>query len=175
MSALLTAQGLGAVSFIVFVAMTIAGALLAVNTRRLIRSVVGLALCYIGLAGLFYFLHSPFVALMTILIYVGAVCVTILFGIMLAAGGLDQPDVPRRSVMGVGAAAVALVLFAALVHLVARAPWPDPANAGGMGTIQAVGRAFLTTHSLVFELISLVLLAAIIGALVVAREGREKP
>jgi len=46
--------------------------------------VTGLALCCIGLAGLYYFLNSPFLALMEILIYVGAVCVTIVFGVMLS-------------------------------------------------------------------------------------------
>ena len=75
--------------FIMFVATTVAGALIAVNTVRIIRSVSGLALACVGLAGLFYFLHSPFLALMEILIYIGAVCVTIIFGVMLA-----EPDEP---------------------------------------------------------------------------------
>ena len=59
-------------------------ALIAALTTRIIRSVSGLALCCIGLAGLYYFLNSPFLALMEILIYVGAVCVTIVFGVMLS-------------------------------------------------------------------------------------------
>src|SRR6516162_8256408 len=68
-----------------------AGALIAVMSTRLIRSVCGLAICCIGLAGLYYFLHSPFLALMELLIYVGAVCVTIVFAIMLA-----EPEEPAR-------------------------------------------------------------------------------
>lgn len=60
------------------VLVTLAGALLAVSTVRIIRSVCGLALCCVGLAGVYYFLHSPFLALMQILIYVGAVCITII-------------------------------------------------------------------------------------------------
>ena len=73
--------------FLLFVATTVAGAVLAVSTPRIIRSVIGLATSSIGLAGLYYFLNSPFLALMEILIYVGAVCVTIIFAIMLA-----EPD-----------------------------------------------------------------------------------
>ena len=61
---------------------TVAGALIAVLSRRIIRSVAGLALCCLGLAGLYYFLNSPFLALMEILIYIGAVCVPIIFGVM---------------------------------------------------------------------------------------------
>src|SRR5215472_11338249 len=68
------------------------GALLAVTSSRLIRSVCGLAVCCIGLAGLYYFLNSPFLALMEILIYVGAVCVTIVFAVMLA-----EPTEPART------------------------------------------------------------------------------
>ena len=81
---------LGAI-FLVCLATTVVGALIAALTARIIRSVCGLAICCIGLAGLYYFLHSPFLALMEILIYVGAVCVTIVFAVMLA-----EPDEPVR-------------------------------------------------------------------------------
>src|ERR1039457_1826267 len=77
--------------FVVCIATTVVGALIAALTARIIRSVCGLMICCIGLAGLYYFLHSPFLALMEILIYVGAVCVTIVFAVMLA-----EPDESLR-------------------------------------------------------------------------------
>ena len=70
--------------FLLFVATTAAGAVIAASSVRVIRGVCGLAMCSIGLAGCYYFLNSPFLALMEILIYIGAVCVTIVFAIMLA-------------------------------------------------------------------------------------------
>lgn len=73
--------------FLLAVLATLIGALVAALSTRIIRSVCGLAICCFGLAGLYYFLHSPFLALMEILIYVGAVCVTIVFAVMLA-----EPD-----------------------------------------------------------------------------------
>src|SRR6516162_6574898 len=78
--------------FVMCLMTTVLGAGIAVFSSRLIRSVCGLAIACIGLAGLYYFLHSPFLALMEILIYVGAVCVTIVFAIMLA-----EPEEPARS------------------------------------------------------------------------------
>ena len=78
--------------FILCLATLAAGALIAVLSTRLIRSVCGLAICCLGLAGMYYFLHSPFLALMEILIYIGAVCVTIVFAIMLA-----EPDEAAES------------------------------------------------------------------------------
>ncbi len=151
-----------------------AGALLAVCSARLIRSVSGLALCCIGLAGLYYFLHSPFLALMEILIYVGAVCVTIMFAIMLA-----EPEEPAsrqtlggKLAWGGMAVAVALAIFGGLAWLGTQRNWTAPAARVNDGSIQAIGIALLTTYSLAFELISLALLVAILGALAIARTGR---
>ena len=151
-----------------------AGALLAVLSRRLIRSVCGLAICCIGLAGLYYFLHSPFLALMEILVYVGAVCVTIVFAIMLAEPDEPADEESRGSALGWGGLAVgaAGVIFWGLRWLAGSARWP--AVPGGDGSVKAIGVSLLTTYSLAFELISVALLVAILGALVIARGGRSQ-
>ena len=178
--------------FGVIVATTVAGALIAVLSTRIIRSVTGLALCCIGLAGLYYFLGSPFLALMEILIYVGAVCVTIVFGVM-----LSEPDEPapralqgRELAWGIGAVTVSAAVFFGAVKLGVAGGWGGPpigrfsAIGGGSakalatadasdGSVRALGISLLTTYSLPFELISLVLLVAILGALVIARGGRS--
>ena len=70
--------------FLLAVVTTVIGALIAVVSARIIRSVCGLAICCIGLAGLYYFLHSPLLALMEILIYVGATCARLLFSKLLS-------------------------------------------------------------------------------------------
>jgi NADH-quinone oxidoreductase subunit J len=149
------------------------GALIAVLSMRLIRSVAGLAICCIGLAGLYYFLHSPLLALMEILIYVGAVCVTIVFAIMLA-----EPDEPARQPgnlfwAGLGLTAAAAI-FCGLAYLGTHSPWLKTGPLENDGSIAAIGRALLTTYSMAFELISLALLVAVIGALAIAKTGRVK-
>jgi len=156
---------------------TVAGALLAVLTTRIIRSVCGLALCCLGLAGLYYFLHSPFLALMEILIYVGAVCVTIVFAVMLAEPDEGPPREKPRVTFGWGAVALLIsgAVFWAIAGLALSHPWPVPGARLNAGTVWDLGLALLTTYSLAFEAISLVLLVAILGALVVARYGRTKP
>lgn len=156
------------------VATTVTGALIAVLSRRIIRGVAGLALCCLGLAGLYYFLNSPFLALMEILIYIGAVCVTIIFGVMLSEP--DEVAPPEQRVRerwwGGIALLVSLVIFWGVARLSLDGRWPAPAPAAD-GSVQAIGVALLTTYSLPFELISLVLLVAILGALVLARKGRS--
>jgi NADH:ubiquinone oxidoreductase subunit 6 (subunit J) len=158
------------------VATTVGGALIAVLSRRIIRAVAGLALCCLGLAGLYYFLNSPFLALMEILIYIGAVCVTIIFGVMLSEPDEHPPQEKRGQdrCWAAGAALVSVAIFWGIAHLALRSQWPAPAAAQTDGSVQAIGIALLTTYSLPFELISLVLLVAILGALTLARGGRSK-
>ena len=85
---------------------------------RIIRSVCGLAICCFGLAGLYYFLHSPFLTLMEILIYVGAICVTIIFAVMLAEPDEGPSRETRREVFGWGA--VALLISGAVFWGIAK-------------------------------------------------------
>lgn len=176
MSAFPFATVLLAAIFALAAAATIGGALIAVGTSRLIRAVCGLMISCIGLAGLYYFLHSPFLALMEILIYVGAVCVTIVFAVMLA-----EPDEPANGVgagklWGVLAFIVAALVAIGIGRVSLTVPWPSPpVERLSDGSVAAIGRALLTTYCLAFELISLVLLVAILGALAIARGGRRKP
>jgi len=152
-----------------------AGALIAVFSSRLIRSVCGLAICCVGLAGLYYFLHSPFLALMEILIYVGAVCVTIVFAIMLAEP--DEPAAvggPSGLFWGGIAVVAAAAIFFGLVWLGTHSNWARPEVLANDVSVQALGRSLLTTYSMAFELISLALLVAILGALAIARTGRSR-
>ena len=163
--------------FVVCIATTVVGALIAALTARIIRSVCGLMICCIGLAGLYYFLHSPFLALMEILIYVGAVCVTIVFAVMLAEPEESVREDNRGATFlwGGFALLVSAAIFWGLWHLGARQDWTAPVTRVSDGSVAAIGKSLLTTYSMAFELISLALLVAIIGALAIARTGRTKP
>ena len=169
---LLSADGLVGVVFLVMVAITLIGGLIACNSDRLVRSVAGLIVCFIGVAGIYYFLNSPFVAMMQILIYVGAVAVTISFAIMLAAPeekkriGIAGPLVGP---LGFGTAAL---LAGAFTIVALKTDWPVQAKVND-GSVKLIGIQLLTDYSMVFELVSVVLLIAILGALVIARDGRE--
>jgi NADH-quinone oxidoreductase subunit J len=166
------------VAFVLAVMATVSGGLLAVLSRRLIRGVCGLALSSFGLAGLYYFLHSPFLALMEILIYVGAVCVTIIFALMLAEP--DEPTEPGPRKLGPllwGAAALLVsgAAFWTVTRFGLSHPWTQVTEPEKIGSLEDIGISLLTTYSLAFEAISLVLLIAILGALVIARYGRTAP
>lgn len=161
--------------FVLCLLTMVIGALIAVGSARMIRSVAGLAICCVGLAGLYYFLHSPFLALMEILIYVGAVCVTIIFAIMLAEPDEPAPDKNAPGwfwgFLGITAAGA---IFCGLAYLGTHGGVAGAGQVENDGSIAAIGRALLTTYSMAFELISLALLVAILGALAIAKTGRMK-
>ena len=163
--------------FILCLATTLVGALIAVMTARIIRCVCGLAICSLGLAGLYYFLHSPFLALMEILMYVGAVCVTLIFAVMLAETGEPILDHDRRAnvLWGSVALLVSAAIFWGLWRLGVQHDWTAPVTRLNDGSVGAIGKALLTTYSMAFELISLALVVAVIGALAIARTGRARP
>ena len=150
------------------------GALIAVLSTRLIRSVCGLAICCVGLAGMYYFLRSPFLALMEILIYIGAVCVTIVFAVMLAEPDEAAEGRQHSLLWGTVALGVAAAIFWGLWQLGTRTTWAAPSVRANAGAVEDIGKSLLTTYSLAFEIISLALLVAILGALAIARTGRTK-
>jgi NADH:ubiquinone oxidoreductase subunit 6 (subunit J) len=159
--------------FLGFVALTLAGALVAALSRIPVRSVCGLALSSVGLAGLYYFLHSPFLALMQILIYVGAVCVVIMFALMLSETSIRGSLRRYDAMMTIAGLLVAGLFSVAAIILVDRSSWLPPSVPMNGGTLQDLGRALLNRYGFAFELISVVLLLAILGALVIARSGRR--
>ena len=164
---------LGALCFAGMAGLTLIGAVVAAVSRRLVYSVSGLALCFAGLSGLYLFLNSPFLALMQILIYVGAVCVMIMFALMLADALDQKPAARSRGLLaGIASFLVAGMLAVALVLLLGRTAWMTRAAPVNTGSVQDLGHALLVRYGFAFELISVVLLLAILGALVVARSGR---
>ena len=166
-------EGLLSIIFLIIIATTLIGALITCIATSLIRSLVGFALCSTGIAGLYYFLNSPFVSMMQILIYVGAVSITISFGIMLAKpqGASNLQSVrPLAGPIGFG---VSALLAGGLMYIATATDWSSVTQVKTTtGSIRSIGMELLTTYSLVFEVVSVLLLAAIIGALVLAKEGR---
>ncbi len=152
----------GLVLFLVF-----AGALLAVIPKNIIVNVFGLATSLIGVAGLFIFLGSEFLAMMEILIYVGAIAIAIVFAIMLSQPmHLQIP--PRWRPKVIFSLVVSAVVFVSFGLIVIRTPWEPALVRSGDWSVRHLGMLLLTRYELMFELISLVLLVAIIGAIITA-------
>lgn len=165
---------LAQIGFAAVVTVTFMGALIAVLPRNILYNVLGLALSLVGVAGLFLYLGSPFIALMEILIYVGAICISIVFAIM-----LSRPlhlSLPKRRLPKVGLAlGVGLLVFVILGAIIAKTPWQRAPVRSADWSTATLGKYLLTRYDLVFELISLVLLVAILGAILISGHARRRP
>ena len=156
-------------------AVSVAGALIAVGVRNILHAIFGLAISLLGIAGLFLVLGSPFVAAMEVIIYVGGISVAMIFAVMLSTvvAGASASGSTRRRLM---AAAVSLLVFAALAGVIIDADFGPPAQvADDAWHVARLGEALLDEFNVVFETLSLILLLAIIGAIVISRRERITP
>jgi NADH:ubiquinone oxidoreductase subunit 6 (subunit J) len=172
LSAFLTPQNMATAAFVLVVALTVGGALIAVGARKIFHNVLGLAVAMFGVSGLFVYLNSPFVALMQILIYVGAICIAICFAVMLSEPQY-LPRPPRNPLKIQAAIAGALAVFIFLGLLLKKTTFTPALERSTDWSIETLGHFLLTKYSLIFELISLLLLVAMLGAIVTARGGRR--
>ncbi len=161
--------------FYVFVLLVMFGSLLAVRARVLMHSVLGLAVTLLGVAGIYFYLGSMFLTLMQVLIYVGAICVVLVFGIMV---GYTPEEEARRGVKGRPNLLLSLIAsfsgFGLLVLVMGRTVWEPFTPKTGNFSLEYLGENLLYKYCLAFELISVVLLIAIIGSIILARGTRKE-
>jgi len=151
-------------------AVALVGAVGAVGLKSIFHNILGFALAMLGVAGVFLSLGSDFLAVVFVLVYVGAVAIAMVYAVMLSYP-LDQPPRPRNRWKIAGAALFAAVGAAGIWLVVRGAPWP-PANGRPDLSAASAGTRFLRDYVLAFELISVLLVVAVMGAVMVARRTR---
>lgn len=159
------------IAFLLAAAAVVAGAVWVVTLTNLFRAALSLGLVLLGVAGLFLLLKAEFLALVQVLIYVGAILTLIVFAIMLTAKLHDGPTGPRSRAR-VPAAIVSVGLFGLLAVVTAPLRWPE-APAAEAVTIAGLGQQLVTTLVLPFEVVSLVFVAALVGAVALATAGKK--
>jgi NADH:ubiquinone oxidoreductase subunit 6 (subunit J) len=160
--------------FIAIAAVTMAGALITVLARSVIYALMGLVFTMFGIAGLYIYLNSPFLAMMQILIYVGAITVLIAFAIMLAGPMYKHPGEWSRPVKFIASAIVALVSFLFFYKALMHTDWLMNGVRDFDQTTKAIGRVLFDKLMFPFELISLLIVVAIIGAIMLALLSKEE-
>jgi NAD(P)H-quinone oxidoreductase subunit 6 len=164
------AEGVQLVSFVVLSAMMLGAALGVVLLANIVYSAFLLGLVFVSMSGLYLLLNAGFVAAAQILIYVGAVNVLILFGIMLVNKRQDFAPVEKAWISKVATGGVCLGLFALLSAMVLATPWQISSELpAGEAALEVIGKHFFSDYLLPFELASVLLLMAMIGAIVLAR------
>lgn len=165
------AEGVQLVSLGILGVMMIGAALGVVLFSNIVYSAFLLGGVFISIAGIYLLLNADFVAAAQILIYVGAVNVLILFAIMLVNKREDFVAFPNSWVRKLLTGLVSVGLFGLLSTMVLATPWAYSAApvAGGTSSIILIGEHFFTDFLLPFELASILLLIAMVGAIILAR------
>jgi len=143
-------------------------ALLVVMSRNIFHSALYLALVLIGVACVYLYLDAEFLAIVQVLIYVGAIVTLFIFTIMLTADINAGPIRGMIRRMLVSAFATLAILFI-LIRVITRAGWQAVAQNAPVISLEGLGRSLMSKYVLPFEVISLISLAAIVGAIVIGK------
>jgi NADH-quinone oxidoreductase subunit J len=168
--------------FYAFAAVAVLGSLCVILQRNPVYSVLALIGAFFGLSGLYVLLDAPFVAIVQIIIYAGAIMVLFLFVVMLlnvpredAAEWDRRHPLYRPWPMRIGAV-LALVMVGQLVWALMRTPGLRGgvgAQTAGISDVGELGRVLFTDYMFAFEVTSILILASMVGAVILARKQSE--
>lgn len=156
-----------------FALMTVASALVVVTVRNIVHAAFSLMVTLFGVAGLYVFLQADFLAATQVIVYVGGILVLILFGVMMTSGRLEMRIHIERGQLLLGGV-IALMLLMLLLTVIANTPaWKNLTDDGTEfpPTTQRIGELILNGPFLLpFEVVSVLLLVALIGAALISRK-----
>jgi NADH-quinone oxidoreductase subunit J len=165
--------------FYLFAAVAVGASLLVIAQRNPIYSVLLLIASFGALSGLYVMLDAPFVAVIQIVVYAGAIMVLFLFVVMLLNAPQEQTEADERrpALVPGGAMRFGAILAVALVAELAWALSRDTVRAGAFGgeatsSVAAIGRVLFTDYGFAFEVTSVLILVAMVGAVLLARRER---
>lgn len=149
-------------------------ALYVATTRHIVRAGFALILAFFSVAGLFAWLGADFLAGAQLMVYAGGILVLLLFGLMLTQHAWAL-QLPGRATRVLPAALVSAAVAAVLIIVALTTRWVGHRLAEAQPTTPTLGQMLLTRFVLPFEFVSVVLLAVLVGAAVIARRpGRER-
>ena len=156
-----------------FALLTIASALAVVTVRNIVHAAFALMVTLFGVAGLYVFLQADFLAATQVIVYVGGILVLILFGVMMTSGRLEMRIHIERGQLLLGGG-ISLALLMLLLTVIANTPgWENLTDDGTAPppTTKEIGKLILAGKFLLpFEVVSVLLLVALIGAALISRK-----
>jgi NADH-quinone oxidoreductase subunit J len=157
--------------FLVVASVALASAMVVILHPNPVYCALALVIALFQVAALFILLGAHMIAFLQIIVYAGAIMVLFLFVIMLLNLQRETESAPPGWRGAVGAAGSLLAAELGWFFLTKPMPPAGPRGAEDFGSVVALGRSLFTTHALSFELTSILLLVAIIGAVVIARRA----
>lgn len=168
-----SAEAAGATLFYLFAAVSVISALGVVLTRNIVRTAVSLLIALLGVAGLYLTLHAEFLAAVQLVVYAGGTLILIIFGVMLTNNSTLQLYRPRRAEVVVALGLTVLMAAAVILAITRSGLWVRAAAGNDGYPVLRLGEALLGDYLVPFELISVLLLAVMIGAAYLAKARRR--
>jgi NADH-quinone oxidoreductase subunit J len=159
-------------AFFALAFLIIASSIFVVSSKNIFHSAIFLVLALFGVAGIFVLLNAPFLAAAQVLIYVGAVSMLMIFAVMLTARIADQTVRHTNEQVGTGLI-VSAGLLAVILYSLWKTPFEVSSGVVAEGAGMTLGQLLLTKYVLPFEIVSVLLLAALIGAVVIAKKDPD--
>ena len=156
--------------FVAFITVFSAG--MVVASKSLLYSAYSLLFTFLGVTGLYIFLWADFLAVVQVVVYIGGILVLIIFGIMLT-NKITSVNISHTSMQKSVGAVVAIGFIASLGYMAISSPWLQAANTEPVETTASIGRLLLMDYLLPFEVASLLLLGALIGATTLSRKDED--
>src|SRR5690348_13826103 len=160
-------------TFLALAIVTVASAILALEARDLVYGAAALGITFLGMSGLFFLLDASYVGAFQIAVYIGAVVVLILFTVMLVGPQLGEPPLELMRLSLLTALLVSLLLVTAR-SLTSAAAFPGPDNSASGCVLTNLTMTLINQYGVPLEFLSLVLAAAVIGALTLAKADRKE-
>tara|TARA_B100001250_G_scaffold223544_1_gene191661 strand:+ start:402 stop:1001 length:600 start_codon:yes stop_codon:yes gene_type:complete len=166
---------MGELLFLGLIIVIVCSAFWVVISPNLVHSATSLLITLFGVAGLYVFLYADFLAATQIVIYVGGILVLIIFGVMLT-NKIDKPVIVANSSNKIIGLFISGFIFSMLSIIVLQTPWNINLDSSqGPSTVELIGHLILGKYLLPFELISILLLAALTGSAMLARKKIDDP
>jgi NADH-quinone oxidoreductase subunit J len=160
------------VIFWFFAVITVISGGIVVFSKNIIYSAFALLFTFFGVAGIYVLLNADFIAVAQLLIYVGGILVLLLFGVMLTNRIIDV-EMKTGTLQTFPASVIVSVTAGALCGVYCITDWKIVENPAAVpSTTVALGRMFMTSYVLPFEVVSVVLLVALVGAAMIARKEK---
>ncbi len=165
-------QAIIVATFYLVAGLTLFSALRMVISKNIFHSAIFLAMTLIGVACVYLYLNAEFLAIAQILIYVGAVVTLFIFVIMLTANIQNRAIRQTNEQVLISAVSAAVFLFI-LIKVIKNNHWQLAGRGAQNLGIAELGRSLMTTYVLPFEIISLILIAVLVGAIVIAKSDKN--
>jgi NADH-quinone oxidoreductase subunit J len=162
----------GAVFWILALVILVSG-LMVVTLRNIFHCALALVLCLFSVAGIYILLHAEFLAAAQVLIYVGAVAILIIFAVMLTTDLASRRIKQNNESIFVALFVCIIFVLSALTLLYQTDIWRYATEELPTDNVTVIGKYLMTEYMLPFEIVSVLLLAALIGAIVLARRERS--